>query len=118
MQVVEGEAATSKVSHWISKNYGGKMHVEVRSVTEDSSSAAAVAQLKDDLKADSFIVLSGDLVSDVPLKVHTVADLCFLTQRYSKSVLPIISCANKPFPHIVWCDETVHVLRGVISVSS
>ncbi len=55
------------------------MHVEVRSVTEDSSSAAAVAQLKDDLKADSFIVLSGDLVSDVPLKVHTTADLCFLT---------------------------------------
>lgn len=54
------------------------MHVEVRSVTEDSSSAAAVAQLKDDLKADSFIVLSGDLVSDVPLKVHTIANLCFL----------------------------------------
>ena len=49
------------------------MHVEVKSVTEDSSSAAAVAQLKDDLKADSFIVLSGDLVSDVPLKVHTIS---------------------------------------------
>ena len=55
------------------------MHVEVRSVTEDSSSAAAVAQLQEDLKADSFIVLSGDLVSDVPLKVHTIANLCFLT---------------------------------------
>jgi NDP-sugar pyrophosphorylase family protein len=59
------------------------MHVEVRSVTEDSSSAAAVAQLKDDLKAESFIVLSGDLVSDVPLKVHTTANLCFLTKCYS-----------------------------------
>lgn len=66
--VVEGEAATSKVSHWISKHYGGKMHIEVRSVPEDSSSAAALAQLKDDLKAESFIVMSGDLVTDVPLK--------------------------------------------------
>lgn len=46
------------------------MHIEVRSVPEDSSSAAALAQLKDDLKAESFIVISGDLVTDVPLKVH------------------------------------------------
>ncbi len=113
MQVVEGEAATSKVSHWISKNYGGKMHVEVRSVTEDSSSAAAVAELKDDLQADSFIVLSGDLVSDVPLKVHTTANLCFLTNCYSKSVLHIISHANNAFP-IVWglmtraCTQRCH----------
>lgn len=66
--VVEGEAATSKVSHWISKNYGGKMHIEVRSVAEESGSATAVAQFKDDLKAESFIVLSGDLLTDVPLK--------------------------------------------------
>jgi len=81
------------------------MHVEVRSVTEDSSSAAAVAQLKDDLKADSFIVLSGDLVSDVPLKVHTIANLCFLTNCHSQPVLPIISHANNVFPNfVVWWD--------------
>lgn len=77
------------------------MHVEVRSVTEDSSSAAAVAQLKDDLKADSFIVLSGDLVSDVPLKVHTTANLRFLTNCHSQPVLPIISHANNVFPNFV-----------------
>ncbi len=45
------------------------MHVEVKSVAEDSGSATAVAQFKDDLKAESFIVMSGDLVTDVPLKV-------------------------------------------------
>ncbi|KAA6423077.1 MAG: hypothetical protein FRX49_07065 [Trebouxia sp. A1-2] len=90
--VVEGEAATSKVSHWISKNYGGKMHVEVRSVTEDSSSAAAVAQLKDDLKADSFIVLSGDLVSDVPLKAlaasHYVTEATVTVLLKEKRISP------------------------------
>ncbi len=77
------------------------MHVEVRSVTEDSSSAAAVAQLKDDLKADSFIVLSGDLVSDVPLKVHTISNLCFLTNWQGlccpSSVMPV------PCPCFVVC---------------
>ena len=46
------------------------MHIEVKSVPEDSSSAAALAQLKDDLKAESFIVMSGELVTDVPLKVR------------------------------------------------
>lgn len=90
--VVEGEAATSKVSHWISKSYGGKMHVEVRSVTEDSSSAAAVAQLKDDLTADSFIVLSGDLVSDVPLKAlaasHYVTEATVTVLLKEKRISP------------------------------
>lgn len=88
-QVVEGEAATSKVSHWISKNYGGKMHIEVRSVAEESGSATAVAQFKDDLKAESFIVLSGDLLTDVPLKVtsatpeHTIhSDYVLCRHRY------------------------------------
>ena len=46
------------------------MHVDIKSVPEDSSSTAALAQLKDDLKAESLIVMSGDLVTDVPLKVH------------------------------------------------
>ncbi len=74
------------------------MHVEVRSVTEDSSSAAAVAQLKDDLKADSFVVLSGDLVSDVPLKVHTLANVCFLRKLLFK-VFAAQHQLCKRFPH-------------------
>ena len=47
------------------------MHVDVRTVAEDSGSTAAIAQLQDDIKAPTFIVMSGDLVTDVPLKVRT-----------------------------------------------
>lgn len=66
--VVEGEAASSKVSHWISKHYAGKMHIDVKPVAEDSGSSAAIAQFADDIPAESFIVISGDLLTDVPLK--------------------------------------------------
>ena len=66
MQVVEGEAASSKVSHWIS------MHIDVKPVAEDSGSSAAIAQFADDIPAESFIVISGDLLTDVPLKVSSV----------------------------------------------
>ena len=68
-QVVEGETATSKISHWISKHYGGKMHVDVKTVAEGTGSATAVAQLQDAIQASTFVVISGDLVTDVPLKV-------------------------------------------------
>lgn len=49
------------------------MHIEVKAVAEDSGSTAAVAQLQDDIKAPTFIVMSGDLVTDVPLKVHNAS---------------------------------------------
>lgn len=50
------------------------MHIEVKTVAEDTGSAAAVAQLQDAIQASTFIVISGDLVTDVPLKVYLTAD--------------------------------------------
>ena len=45
------------------------MHVEVKCVAEDIGSTTAVAQLQDVIKASTFVVISGDLVTDVPLDV-------------------------------------------------
>ena len=70
--MVEGESASSKVSHWISKHYAGKMHIDVKSVADDSGSSAAIAQFAEDMPAESFIVISGDLLTEVPLKVSAV----------------------------------------------
>lgn len=51
------------------------MHVEVKTVAEDTGSAAAVEQFQDAIQASTFVVISGDLVTDVPLKAYLTADL-------------------------------------------
>lgn len=68
-QVVGGEAASSKVSQWLSKSYSGSLQVEVKTVPEENGSAAALAHVKDDIKAESFVVMSGDLLTDISLQV-------------------------------------------------
>lgn len=87
-QVVEGETATAKISHWISKHYGGKMHIDVKTVAEGTGSAAAVAQLQDAIQASTFVVISGDLVTDIPLKVYLTVNPAislFSTQHNRKA---------------------------------
>ncbi|KAL3137832.1 hypothetical protein ABBQ38_005086 [Trebouxia sp. C0009 RCD-2024] len=90
--VVEGEAATSKVSHWISKHYGGKMHIEVKCVAEDIGSTTAVAQLLAVIQASTFVIISGDLVTDVPLKAlaasHYVTDATVTVLLKERRVSP------------------------------
>lgn len=49
------------------------MHVEVKCVAEDTGSTTAVAQVQDVIQASTFVVISGDLVTDVPLKVYSTA---------------------------------------------
>lgn len=46
------------------------MQIDVKTVAEGTGSAAAVAQLQDAIQASTFVVISGDLVTDVPLKVY------------------------------------------------
>ena len=109
-QVVEGEAASSKVGHWISKHYGGKMHIEVKSVAEDSGSTAAVAQLQADIKAPTFIIMSGDLVTDVPLKV-CITELPLLTPVQQISMphaVYLLTCQDfvRTVQYGPWADHT------------
>ncbi|KAK9828728.1 hypothetical protein WJX72_001741 [[Myrmecia] bisecta] len=64
----QGETASAKVSSWIAKNYQGPLHLEVKSVPEDSGTADALRTVRDKLKGANIVVISGDLVADVPLK--------------------------------------------------
>ncbi|MED6139823.1 hypothetical protein PIB30_117063 [Stylosanthes scabra] len=65
--VVEGEDAALHVGGWISAAYADRLHVEVAAVPEDVGTAGAIRAIAHHLTAKDILVVSGDLVSDVPL---------------------------------------------------
>ncbi|KAI4345325.1 hypothetical protein L6164_012457 [Bauhinia variegata] len=65
--VVEGEEATLRVGGWISGAFVDRLHVEVAAVPEDVGTAGALRAIAHHLTAKDILVISGDLVSDVPL---------------------------------------------------
>ncbi|KAL1323289.1 uncharacterized protein LOC107482266 [Arachis duranensis] len=65
--VVEGEDAALNVGGWISAAYADRLHVEVAAVPEDVGTAGAIRAIAHHLTAKDILVVSGDLVSDVPL---------------------------------------------------
>ncbi|XP_048135978.1 translation initiation factor eIF-2B subunit gamma isoform X2 [Rhodamnia argentea] len=64
--VVEGEHAALLVGGWISGAYVDRLHVEVAAVPEDIGTAGALRAIAHHLTAKDILVVSGDLVSDVP----------------------------------------------------
>ncbi|CAI0542049.1 unnamed protein product [Linum tenue] len=64
--VVEGEDAALRVGGWISGAYVDRLHVEVAAVPEDVGTAGALRAIAHHLTANDILVVSGDLVSDVP----------------------------------------------------
>ncbi|KAF4378472.1 hypothetical protein G4B88_027532, partial [Cannabis sativa] len=64
--VVEGEDAALKVGGWISGAYVDRLHVEVAAVPEDVGTAGALRAISHHLTANDILVVSGDIVSDVP----------------------------------------------------
>ncbi|XP_071724543.1 translation initiation factor eIF2B subunit gamma-like [Rutidosis leptorrhynchoides] len=64
--VVEGEDAALCVGAWISSAYADRLHVEVAAVPEDVGTAGALRAITHHLTANDILVVSGDLVSDVP----------------------------------------------------
>ncbi|CAI0548751.1 unnamed protein product [Linum tenue] len=64
--VVEGEDAALRVGGWISGAYVDRLHVEVAAVPEDVGTAGALRAIARHLTAKDILVVSGDLVSDVP----------------------------------------------------
>ncbi|CAA2990671.1 translation initiation factor eIF-2B subunit gamma-like [Olea europaea var. sylvestris] len=64
--VVEGETAAHSVSAWISGTYIDRLHVEVAAVPEDVGTAGALRAIDHRLTAKDILVVSGDLVCDVP----------------------------------------------------
>ncbi|KAJ1431773.1 Nucleotidyl transferase domain [Sesbania bispinosa] len=65
--VVEGEDTALHVGGWISGAYADRLHVEVAAVPEDVGTAGAIRAIAHHLTAKDILVVSGDLVSDVPL---------------------------------------------------
>lgn len=64
--VVAGEDAAVRVGGWISLAYHDRLHVEVAAVPEDVGTAGALRAVARYLTADDILVVSGDLVCDVP----------------------------------------------------
>ncbi|XP_024021210.1 translation initiation factor eIF-2B subunit gamma isoform X1 [Morus notabilis] len=64
--VVEGEDAALRVGGWISGAYVDRLHVEVAAVPEDVGTAGAIRAISHHLTANDILVVSGDIVSDVP----------------------------------------------------
>ncbi|KAI9916728.1 hypothetical protein PsorP6_017924 [Peronosclerospora sorghi] len=59
------------IQDYLTREFDGKIHVELCEVTENTETADALREIADKIKRD-FIVLAGDLVTDVVL--HNVAD--------------------------------------------
>ncbi|WRX33104.1 Hexapeptide repeat - like 10 [Theobroma cacao] len=64
--VVEGKDAALLVGGWISGTFVDRLHVEIAAVPEDIGSAGAIRAISHHLTANDILVVSGDLVSDVP----------------------------------------------------
>ncbi|KAK9122627.1 hypothetical protein Sjap_012229 [Stephania japonica] len=64
--VVEGEDAALRVGSWISSAYVDRLRVEVAAVPEDIGTAGAIRAIAHYLTANDILIVSGDLVCDVP----------------------------------------------------
>jgi translation initiation factor eIF-2B subunit gamma len=87
-QAVAGDVATSRLSAWLNQN--SKVQCEVVTVPEEACTAAALRSLEGKIRAETFVVVSGDLISEMPLKPIVAAhqlsrSLCtvLLSQRRS-----------------------------------
>ncbi|UIZ22385.1 hypothetical protein KXD40_005136 [Peronospora effusa] len=59
------------IQDYVTREFDGKIHVELCEVADNTETADALREVADKIKCD-FIVLAGDLVTDVVL--HNVAD--------------------------------------------
>ncbi|KAL3621914.1 hypothetical protein CASFOL_034110 [Castilleja foliolosa] len=64
--VVEGENAALLISSWISSTFVDRLNVEVTAVPEDVGTAGAIRAIDHRLTAKDILVVSGDLVSEIP----------------------------------------------------
>ncbi|XP_073313532.1 translation initiation factor eIF2B subunit gamma-like [Primulina huaijiensis] len=64
--VVEGESAALLISAWISSTFVDRLQVEVIAVPEDIGTAGALRAIDHRLAAKNILVVSGDLVCEIP----------------------------------------------------
>ncbi|KAL6009864.1 hypothetical protein ACLOJK_000295 [Asimina triloba] len=85
--VVEGEDAALRVGGWISAAYVDRLSVEVAAVPEDVGTAGVLRAVTHLLTATDILVVSGDLISDVPLGAVAA------THRRHAAVVTALLCA-------------------------
>jgi translation initiation factor eIF-2B subunit gamma len=72
MQIVSGASAATSISSWIHTEWAASphssgMHCQVIQVPEETGSAEALKSVADRIASSSVVVISGDLVTDVPI---------------------------------------------------
>ncbi|ERM99089.1 translation initiation factor eIF-2B subunit gamma [Amborella trichopoda] len=64
--VVEGQDAALQIGSWVSGAYADRLHVEVATVSDDAGTAGGLRAVAHHLTASDILVVSGDLLCDVP----------------------------------------------------
>jgi translation initiation factor eIF-2B subunit gamma len=70
--VCEGEAAASAVRSWL-PHHSGALRCEVARVQEGLPPVAALRAVLDRVRTESFVLLSGDVVTEAPLRAQLLA---------------------------------------------
>uniref|UniRef100_A0A1D1YKE7 Translation initiation factor eIF2B subunit gamma n=1 Tax=Anthurium amnicola TaxID=1678845 RepID=A0A1D1YKE7_9ARAE len=88
--VVEEEDtdAASRISAWISSAFTDRLNVEVATVPDDVGTAGALRAVAHHLYANDILVVSGDLVTDVPPGAIAA------THRRHDAVVTVLLCAT------------------------
>ncbi|XP_027081085.1 uncharacterized protein [Coffea arabica] len=86
--VVESESAALLIGGWISSAYVDRLHVEVAAVPEEIGTAGALRAIDHHLTASDILVVSGDLVCDVPPGAVAA------THRRHDAVVTTMLCSN------------------------
>ncbi|VFR02668.1 unnamed protein product [Cuscuta campestris] len=122
--VVESQDAATLVGAWISNAYIDRLHVEVAAVPEDVGTAGALRAIDRHLTAKDILVVSGDLVSDIPPgavaavhRRHDAVVTAMLCYAPAGGPLESGSSAKKPARYnIVGLDPTkqflLHIAAG------
>eukprot|EP00742_Colponemidia_sp_Colp-10_P004043 GILJ01004313.1.p1 GENE.GILJ01004313.1~~GILJ01004313.1.p1 ORF type:complete len:431 (-),score=66.67 GILJ01004313.1:51-1343(-) len=89
--VVTVKTIQEKIENYIAETYKGKINIELVALDDYCGTADALRHIKDKIKTD-FIVISGDLVTDV--FIHHIADL----HRISDSSMTVLLKKQAPLP--------------------
>jgi translation initiation factor eIF-2B subunit gamma len=68
--VCEGDAAAAAVKSWFNQQHKSGISIEVVKVAEELPSVSALRQVMDKIKTENCVVLSGDVVTEVPLRAQ------------------------------------------------
>jgi translation initiation factor eIF-2B subunit gamma len=68
--VCEGDAATAAVKSWFSQQHKSGISIEVVKVAEGLPSVSALREVMHRIKTENCVVLSGDVVTEVPLRAQ------------------------------------------------